>query len=273
MKATVLTDNIGNAKTPGEWGLSFYIEYGGKNYLLDAGASGLFAANAAELGLSLQKVDAAVLSHAHYDHADGMSRFFEENDRAELYLRDCCGENCYKKEGPLWKYIGIQKGLLEKYKDRLVYVSGIKELAKGVWLLPHSTKGLDKIGKMEHMFLKGREGWETDTFRHEQSLVFNAGDGLVIFNSCCHGGADNIIREVSDVFEGKKIRAVIGGFHLHNKSEEYVRAFACRIRKTGAENIYTGHCTGEEAFRILREELGNMVRQLRVGLVMEFSSP
>ena len=86
-------------------------------------------------------------------------------------------------------------------------------------------------------------------------------------------GADNIIREVSDVFEGKKIRAVIGGFHLHNKSEEYVRAFACRIRKTGAENIYTGHCTGEEAFRILREELGNMVRQLRVGLVMEFSSP
>ena len=80
MKVTVLIDNIGNERLPrrtgtpplySEWGLSFYIEYGERKVLLDAGGSGHFADNADELGTSLAEVDAAVLSHAHYDHADG----------------------------------------------------------------------------------------------------------------------------------------------------------------------------------------------------------
>ena len=64
MRATVLVDNIGNDTIQGEWGLSFYIEYGDRKLLLDAGASGLFAENAQKLGLSLEEVDYAVLSHA-----------------------------------------------------------------------------------------------------------------------------------------------------------------------------------------------------------------
>ena len=71
MKATVLLDNIGTEELAGDWGLSFYIEYAGKKILLDAGGeSCLFAENARKLGLSLADVDCAVLSHAHYDHAD-----------------------------------------------------------------------------------------------------------------------------------------------------------------------------------------------------------
>ena len=114
MKATVLVDNIGNENTAGEWGLSFFIEYGGRKVLLDAGASGLFAENALKLGISLAETDYAVLSHAHYDHADGMAEFFGQNTKAKLYLRESCKENCYKEEESRWKYIGIRKGLLEQ---------------------------------------------------------------------------------------------------------------------------------------------------------------
>ena len=71
MKATVLVDNIGTEDLAGEWGLSFFIEFRGKKVLLDAGADGLFAENAGKLGISLNEADYAVLSHAHYDHADG----------------------------------------------------------------------------------------------------------------------------------------------------------------------------------------------------------
>ena len=66
------------------------------------------------------------------------------------------------------------------------------------------------------------------------------------------------------------MRALIGGFHLHNKSEKYVREISERIRRTGVEEIFTGHCTGDKAYGIMREELGDRVHQLRTGLQMEF---
>lgn len=270
MKATVLVDNIENEDLKGEWGLSIFIEYGDKNILLDAGQSGLFAENAKKMGISLEKTDYAVLSHAHYDHADGMRDFFAENEKADLYIRASCGENCYDRKEATDRYIGISEGMLEEYKDRITYVSGDYELSDGIHLIPHKTENLSDIGKRETMYLKENDGWRPDDFAHEQSLVFDTPEGLVVFNSCSHGGADNIIREIQMTYPGKKVRALIGGFHLYNKTEEYVREFAKRVKDTGIECIYTGHCTGEEAYAMLEEELGGIVHPLKVGLVMDF---
>lgn len=266
MKATVLVDNIGNNGFPGEWGLSFYIEYKNKRILLDAGQTGLFAENAEKLGICLADVDYAVLSHAHYDHADGMPVFFEQNGRAKLYLKESCGENCYdRKEGHM-KYIGIKRGMLEKYGDRIIRVPGDIMLSDGVLLISHRMESMKKAGEREHMYLKEENDWVPDSFAHEQSLVLETESGIVIFNSCSHGGADNIINEVSEAFPDRRIRAMIGGFHLYNKPEEYVRCFAEKVRATGVEKIYTGHCTGEEGYRILRDVLGERVHQLEAGL-------
>ena len=68
-KMTVIVDNVAHGELAGEWGLSILVEYSGKNILVDAGASPLFAANMEKLGLDMAAVDYAVLSHAHYDHA------------------------------------------------------------------------------------------------------------------------------------------------------------------------------------------------------------
>ena len=86
MKATVLSDNIPAENLGCEWGLSIFIEYHGKHILLDAGASGLFLTNADVLGLNMKDVDFGVLSHAHYDHADGIPEFFKVNSSAPIYL-------------------------------------------------------------------------------------------------------------------------------------------------------------------------------------------
>ena len=72
LKISVLTDNLARALFLSEWGLSILIEADGKTILLDTGSSGLFAENAELLGIDLSAVDFGVLSHAHYDHADGM---------------------------------------------------------------------------------------------------------------------------------------------------------------------------------------------------------
>jgi len=270
MKATVLVDNISNENAAGEWGLCIYIEFEDKKILLDTGASGLFLKNAKKLEIDLQKVDYSVLSHAHYDHADGMKNFFISNDRAKFYLRYGCGENCYMKKWFIHKYIGIPKNILEEYKERIVYAKGDYTLFPGASLIPHKTEGLSDIGKKNMMYIRKEKGWIPDDFSHEQSLVFDTPSGLVIFNSCSHGGADNIINEVAATYPGKKIRALVGGFHIFKKSKTEVRELARKIKMTGLEEIFTGHCTGERSFDILKEELGEMVHQLSVGLVMEF---
>ncbi len=270
LKAIVLSDNLKYDGLQSEWGLSIYLEYGEKNILLDTGASGMFADNAAVLGINIADVDYAVLSHAHYDHSNGMVRFFTENKKAKFYLRSGTEENCYKKGRLFKKYIGLPKGITKDYADRIEYVSGDFKLCDGVYLIPHKTPGLDKIGEKEKMFRKTSVGWMTDDFSHEQSLVIETEKGLVIFNSCSHGGAANIINEVAKTFPEKKVYGIIGGFHLYNKSETEIRDFASKIKETGIEYVCTGHCTGTAAYDILQQELRESLHQLYAGKVMMF---
>ena len=100
MKMVVLVENSSRCRLCAEHGLSVYIEYEGKTYLLDTGATALFAENAKELGIDLSKVDTAFLSHAHYDHSGGFEEFFKENDKAAVYMQETSAENCfYRTEG------------------------------------------------------------------------------------------------------------------------------------------------------------------------------
>ncbi len=266
-----MVDNLTKNEWKPEWGLSIYIEYEGRKILLDTGATGTFAKNAEAMGIHIRDVEFGVLSHAHYDHANGLETFFEMNPTAKFYIRAGARENCYKTtDTSEKKYIGIREGTLEKYADRIVYVEGDFEIVPGVTLIPHKTPGLEKLGKAAGMYLWTPDGWKVDSFVHEQSLVIDAAGGLVIFNSCSHGGADNIIREVEATYPGRKIKALVGGLHLFQSSDEEVRAVADRIRGTGIENLYTGHCTGDRAMEILKEELGDGAVQLYTGLEMVF---
>ena len=100
LEMTVLIDNLAEAPLVGEWGLSILIDADGKRILLDTGASGLFAQNAERLGIDLGSVDTGVLSHAHYDHADGLDTFFTLNQNAPFLVREGACENCFGvKEG------------------------------------------------------------------------------------------------------------------------------------------------------------------------------
>ena len=269
MRATVLVDNMECDALQGEWGLSIYIEYNEKKILLDAGASGLFIENAEKMGIDLKDVDYAVLSHAHYDHSYGMKDFFHINDKAKFYLRENSKENCYLKKWIFKRYIGLPKGILKEFAHRIEFITGDYNLCEGVTIIPHKTKDLSDIGKRENMYVKENSRWRADDFSHEQSLVFDTSKGLVIFNSCCHGGAGKIIKEVSDTYKDKKVYALIGGFHLYNKSKQEVLDLAKQIKETGIEKIYTGHCTGK-AYDILENELGECVNRLRVNLIRDF---
>ena len=278
MLVKVLIDNIasccGSRKLFGEWGLSVYVEFEGKRYLLDTGASHLFAKNAGVMGVDLSKIDVGVLSHAHFDHSDGMAKFFALNKNAPFYLREGAGENCYHTHKLLGRftyheYIGIHKGFLKRFADRIRFAEGDLQIAPNVYLVPHKTPGLEAIGERAHLSVKENGKYRYDSFDHEQSLVFDTPKGLFVMNSCSHGGADNIVKEIEATFSDKNIYAILGGFHLFRYKDEVVRAFAERLRELDVQKIYTGHCTGNRAFEILHEVLGDRAEQMRCGMTIE----
>lgn len=278
MLVKVLIDNIASTCGPrklfGEWGLSVYVEFEGKRYLLDTGASHLFAKNAGVMGVDLSKIDMGVLSHAHFDHSDGMAKFFALNKNAPFYLREGAGENCYHTHKLLGRftyheYIGIHKGFLKRFADRIRFAEGDLQIAPNVYLVPHKTPGLETIGERAHLSVKENGKYRYDSFDHEQSLVFDTPKGLFVMNSCSHGGADNIVKEIEATFPGKKIYAILGGFHLFRYKDEVVRAFAERLRELDVQKIYTGHCTGNRAFEILHEVLGDRAEQMRCGMTIK----
>lgn len=279
MKITALIENREGKDLCGEHGLAVWIEYGDKNYLLDTGSSDLFSENAKKLGIDLEKADAAVLSHGHYDHSGGYKSFFAVNKTAKVYLQESAKEAYYNMGGDKKKYIGIPHGILDTYADRFVYVREKTELDKGVWLLPHTIPNLELRGAQTHMYREAEEGLVPDDFRHEQSLIFELGEELVVLNSCCHAGVENIIEEVKESFDRKCVRAVFGGFHLKGGNgidsmrltKEEVEEIGRKLKDSGVREIYTGHCTGIPAFEILKECLGDRIQYFSTGTVVEYS--
>lgn len=270
MKITVLSDNIGCGALQGEWGLSFHIEFNGKSILLDTGGSDRFLGNAEVLGIDISKVDIAVLSHAHYDHSRGMKAFFGANPTSAFFISPNAAENCYAGWKCLSRYIGLPKGILSEYAAHIVRAQGVAEISEGVFVVPHTTPGLGAAGRKSHMYVRRGVHFVPDDFSHEQSLVLRTDEGLVILNSCSHSGPDVVLDEVGSAFPGEEVRAYLGGLHLFRLDDDKVRGVAARIGAAGLKKLYTGHCTGERAFRILKEELGDKVEQFRCGMEIEF---
>jgi len=70
-----------------DWGFSALVRYNGKTILFDTGNSADgFAHNVKALGVDLQKVDIAVLSHRHFDHISGFDYMLKVKPAVKAYL-------------------------------------------------------------------------------------------------------------------------------------------------------------------------------------------
>ncbi len=253
LKITVLIENESECNTlHAEHGLALYLRYNDYNILLDAGQSGIFAENAAALGCPLNDLDAVVLSHGHLDHADGFPALFQVNDTIKVHARTTVFLPRYNETNG--RYSGVCDIVRDNYAHRFDLSDEAREILPGVWLVP-------------------------DDVDHEQSLVVETQQGLVVMNSCCHAGGDDIVADILKRFPGKKVCALIGGLHLMGpdgvttlgKTPEQVRALALRLTgELGVDKIYTGHCTGAPAMELLHETVPGRICHIHTGHILEF---
>ncbi len=100
-----------------------------------------------------------------------------------------------------------------------------------------------------------------------------AEQGLIVYGSknallvgCSHPGVDALLLKAVEV--AGHIDIVMGGFHLLNASKERVREIA-RVFRENADEVYPMHCTGARAKEILKEELGDVVKDGFAGLKVQ----
>ena len=279
MRFVVLMENTApeGSGLRAEAGLSFYLEYRGHKLLLDAGSSGRFADNAAALGVDLSQVELAVLSHGHFDHSDGLRRFFGVNQRAKVYARTTAGGPHFSTSQGSPRFIGVHRDIWEGAQDRFVCSDELAQPLEGVWLVPENVHGGPFASRETNLLRKvGPDQFVPDDFSHEQSLVLEGARGLVVFNSCSHGGIVNIVQGVKEQL-GRPVYAVVGGLHMFSASApsgmnctpEYAGSVADALVEQGVEKVYTGHCTGPAALALLQGRLGERLTALTGGLTVE----
>ena len=277
MQITVLIENdIADQHTDlvAEWGLSLYIEYQKTKILFDTGAKGALVRNAERLGVELSQVDLVVLSHHHFDHGGGLPAFFAVNDQAKVYLRrPPDGEARFCALLVVNRFVGLAEGLLDHYQDRIVYIDNFREILPGAYIFTDIVRQHELPKGNRYLYLKQPSGYIHDSFNHELVLALRDEDGLVVFTGCSHSGAVNMIQTVAQRFPGDRIKGVVGGFHLVGipmlntmaGSKREMIDLARTMLELPVDAYWTGHCTGQKAYAVLKTVLGARLAELHTG--------
>lgn len=253
MKIWTLMENTACGGLAAEHGLSLYIETGEHKILFDAGQSGAFAENAEKLGVDLRQVEFAVLSHGHYDHGGGLKRFLQVNERAKIYASQYAFEGHVNASG---KDIGLDPAL--ENCGRMVLTKGDTRLAPGIALLTCPLTPEDPAG----LQMEEAGNLKPEDFRHEQYLLVEEQGKKILFSGCSHKG----ILQLMDYFRPD---VLVGGFHFMKIEEEArLRRAAQRLMQYPAV-YYTGHCTGEMQFAVLKESMEERLHRVRAGSIVE----
>ena len=272
MEIVSLIDNTSeNENLLSEHGLSLYVKKNNTAYLFDAGASSNFIINSDRLNVDLASVSAIIISHNHIDHIGGLKDLLEINKTANVYIKyesdnDFFTENEKHNKKKDVKKISIGKEFFEKYRERFVWIKDDHKLDDNTYLLSVSEVDPLYVSRYNGLYMKRNGIMVKDNFKSELFMVNIQGNRLVILSACSHNGIINIARSALKKFPGYIVSCIIGGFHLKDmfNSVEHIINTARELMVLGSDT-YTCHCTGDEAFSILRHKLGKKIAGFPTG--------
>lgn len=242
MKITCLTENTSvNDDIKAEHGLSLFIETNEHRILFDTGQTELFSKNADKLGVALDAVDIAVLSHGHYDHGGGLVRFLQLNEKAPVYMNKNAFGDYYNGTE---KYIGLDKRLKES--DRIILTDDQYKIADGLTLFTCNDR--EKSFDLGSFGLNKNIDGEfiPDDFLHEHYLLIEEEGKRILISGCSHKGVLNIAQWFKPDF-------LIGGFHFSKLPlDDTLKGYALFLDSLDTE-FFTCHCTGEEQYRFMKK--------------------
>ena len=255
-RVTILYDAFSDSKElTKDWGFSALVEHDGKRILFDSGNNAeIFEHNVKALGVDLTKIDFAVISHRHSDHATGVKYLLKVNPAVTIYV-PADGANGFggmpvpaaffrpdtDLPGKMRYFGGTAPEHLNSGKlydtGNFVLVKTLTEVAPGIFVVPTVSQ---KKGTLE---------------LPELTLAIKRPGGLLLVDGCSHAGIEAILEAASAIDPRTEI--VFGGLHLVTRPVEEIDTLVGNLQtKWKVQRIAPGHCTGEPAFARLRKAYG-----------------
>ena len=276
VRITVLADNTtAQQGLLGEHGLALWVELGTSRVLFDTGQGLVLGTNAKKLSIPLELTQAVVLSHGHYDHTGGLEQVLRRAPRASVHVHPAALGDKYVRDPD-----GTRRDISFPARDQLrawtpdsiVLVDSPAEVRAGLRVtgpVPRLTTFEDTGGP----FFTDSACTQSDPLVDDQAAYFETLAGTVVLLGCAHAGMVNTLFHVQALTGGRPIRAVVGGMHLRDASEERMEQTIAELGRLGEPLLFPCHCTGFKASARLWHAFPDVCTPCAVGTVIEFDGP
>jgi len=249
LRIAIVADN--HAESPDfipEHGLALWLEADNRHVMFDTGQGTNLLANAGALGLPLEKLDAVILSHGHYDHSGGLNMLMELSPRAKIYMHPAAVMARYSIQADgTSQYIGIPEKVmarLQKEPERIVSVTAPTEIFPGFWVTGPIPRLSVEEGREED-FVSDSINRTVDNIPDDQALFIKTALGGITLLGCTHSGVSNTLEHIRNLFGEERKLLVMGGFHLLHAGAENINRAIMALKAFGVEKIAPCHCSGD----------------------------
>ena len=276
-EVTILSSNLADAATVGEWGFSALLRTDGRCILFDAGRyPDTVLRNAEALGVDLSCVAEVVLSHFHFDHTSGLLPLLDSirarNPDGMRRIHVAAGFFRARRipaRGGDTEANGMiaMRSTLEARGVEFEIHDRAAEIAPAVWVTGPVTRAHDEKTYPTAIRILEDGEWIVDYVPDSQGLVVVTAEGPIVLLGCGHSGSVNLLEQVRRDIQDHSIHALMGGMHLYSASDETLDWTTRRLGDIGVQNLMAGHCTGIEPMIRMREAFGLSREHVVIGAV------
>ena len=247
-------------------GFSAFIQ-AEKNILFDTGSTDVFISNAGLLGIDLNTTDLIVLSHGHWDHANGLKAIHVKGVKKKLLVHPGAFVDRCKASG---EYNGMpynQEEIAEKFD--LVLSREPYQVSDNIYFLGEIPRANEFEAQKTTFFYMDKGEKVQDFIMDDTALAIKTEKGLVIVAGCSHAGICNIVEYAKEVTGQEKVYTVMGGFHLLGDQVQLQKT-TDYFQKNKVDYLYPMHCTDLKSLSKFHEIFG--IRKLCAGDTIEIKS-